>query len=1051
MSPPATGIPDHMQALPSELPEGTVGEEIAEDLRVRVLDRFEDPVPDVSVEFSVEAGGGSLERLEDRTDSEGYASAGRWILGTTPGLQRVAAVVPNVSPVVFETTAHPGPPDQVSLEEVTLPEGTVGEVISDPAVVVVRDRFGNPTPQVTVRIRVTRGGGQVSPTEGKTDAQGRLAIREWTLGTVPGPQELSVEVEGVEAHNLPMEAAVGLPDHMQALPSELPEGTVGEEIGEDLQVRVLDRFENPVPQVSVEFSVEAGGGSLERLEDRTDSEGYASAGRWILGTVRGHQRVAAAVPNVAPVFFETTARPGPPDRVELEEVTVSEATVGEVISDPAVVVVRDWFGNSIPHVTVRIRVTRGGGQVSPTEGETDDRGRLAIREWTLGTVPGPQELTMEVEGVEARTLSMEAAHGEPALLERVSTEQQSAEVGAPVPDPPAVRLLDEYGNPVPGESVLFVVTTGGGSVQGASGKTDAAGFATMDAWTLGPVPGPNVMEARRPPLDPVVFTAEAISPSGFNLFVEAVHLNQSNQTFVGDIGGIAGRPGVLRVVVRANGPNSYSPRVRLRLFQGGNLLREVMISRFEVGVPTNPDLNVLSDTWNLKLSAAEVVEGLAVEALVDPDNEISETSESDNVLPRGGGALDLDVQPIFDLNMVWIPIEATVNGTKGSITSANTESFLRSTRQWIPSAIINSTVQAAFTTGEDLRTEAGWRTLLSDIQAKRTAENATDQYYHGIIGDFSGIAYGGLAYVLGAPSSLFRSALSYDRQPFSPGTIAHELGHNLGRRHSPCGDPSGVDPDYPHPDAVLGHPGWDILSSSLIDPNEYRDFMSYCRPRWTSDYTWAGTLEWRRADPWGQQASGLAAGLHAAQVTTGLLLWGRITDQGVILNPSFTLTSRPVLPETEGPHEMRGVAVDGQELFRFSFAGVEVADGAGPMEQQFAFFVPMGSEEIDLVERIEVFGPRGRAARVLPQPLVGVEGLQAPPPELRLDRLEADRVGVQWDPDLYPMALVREGASGRILSFMRDGAAVLHAPDVDHAKLEVLLSDGVRSRVVWPR
>jgi hypothetical protein len=66
----------------------------------------------------------------------------------------------------------------------------------------------------------------------------------------------------------------------------------------------------------------------------------------------------------------------------------------------------------------------------------------------------------------------------------------------------------------------------------------------------------------------------------------------------------------------------------------------------------------------------------------------------------------------------------------------------------------------------------------------------------------------------------------------------------MGRMHADCGNPQAVDPDYPYGRATLGVPGWDLFDKALIDPDgRYHDFMSYCGPVWTSDYTWSGIFE----------------------------------------------------------------------------------------------------------------------------------------------------------------------------------------------------------------
>jgi hypothetical protein len=77
-------------------------------------------------------------------------------------------------------------------------------------------------------------------------------------------------------------------------------------------------------------------------------------------------------------------------------------------------------------------------------------------------------------------------------------------------------------------------------------------------------------------------------------------------------------------------------------------------------------------------------------------------------------------------------------------------------------------------------------------------------------------------------------------------TLAHELGHAMGRDHAPCGisDPNDTDPDYPYANASMGGIyGYDFDLMKLVKPKPSRDVMSYCTPVWISDYTYRGIFD----------------------------------------------------------------------------------------------------------------------------------------------------------------------------------------------------------------
>jgi YVTN family beta-propeller protein len=88
---------------------------------------------------------------------------------------------------------------------------------------------------------------------------------------------------------------------------------------------------------------------------------------------------------------------------------------------------------------------------------------------------------------------------------------QSAAIGTAVGTPPSVRVVDGSGAPVPGVSVAFAVTAGGGTVTPGTAVTNASGIATTTAWTLGTTLGANTMQASVGSLTPVTFTATAVA------------------------------------------------------------------------------------------------------------------------------------------------------------------------------------------------------------------------------------------------------------------------------------------------------------------------------------------------------------------------------------------------------------------------------------------------------------------------------------------------------------------------------------------------------------
>jgi hypothetical protein len=88
-----------------------------------------------------------------------------------------------------------------------------------------------------------------------------------------------------------------------------------------------------------------------------------------------------------------------------------------------------------------------------------------------------------------------AAPGVATTIAANSVTSISGVAGAAVSPAPSVIVRDQNDNPLGGTVVTFAVTSGGGSVTGATATTNDSGIATVGAWTLGATAGANVLTA----------------------------------------------------------------------------------------------------------------------------------------------------------------------------------------------------------------------------------------------------------------------------------------------------------------------------------------------------------------------------------------------------------------------------------------------------------------------------------------------------------------------------------------------------------------------------
>jgi len=199
-------------------------------------------------------------------------------------------------------------------------------------------------------------------------------------------------------------------------------------------------------------------------------------------------------------------KPGAPAAITASAGTGQTAAAGAPLPTAPAVHVAEAKGRPTPGVTVTWAVTGGGGTANPGTSTTDANGN-ATTTWTLGGSLGAQGLSATVAGVAPLGFTATATAGAPASLTIVAGNAQTGTVGTAVPVAPAVKVADAFGNPVANVAVAFAVVSGGGTVTGATGTTNAQGIATAGGWTLGTLAGANILKATAAGLAELNFTA----------------------------------------------------------------------------------------------------------------------------------------------------------------------------------------------------------------------------------------------------------------------------------------------------------------------------------------------------------------------------------------------------------------------------------------------------------------------------------------------------------------------------------------------------------------
>jgi hypothetical protein len=529
--------------------------------------------------------------------------------------------------------------------------------------------------------------------------------------------------------------------------------------------------------------------------------------------------------------------------------------------------------------------------------------------------------------------------------------------------PLRVTVLDQHGEP-------FSSNPSWASPQWSFSEPDAVGVAP-DGSLEGLGGGEVWVQARLAGL--VASSRVRVNPNIVALAAPTVYLVQSVQNAQGDVPLISGVQALLRVFVTSDPASFYQPRGRATFYLDGAEVHSVTLLPGSYLIPYEVVESRLDRSFNAFVPGSVLQPGveLVVELDVDATTPLAPGSQV-RIPAEGREALDVKVLPRFDLTIVPVLHASSSNqGLFGWIASLGpTGSTLRFLRSMLPIGDLDLEVHETYTTTADLTTDGGWRAFLREITALRVAEGSHRHYYGALVLP-SGSKWGGLASI-GNPVSVGRPSAT---------TFAHEIGHNVSLRHAPCGGAGGPDPSYPHDGGSIGAWGYESGLGSglglLRDPDDYKDLMGYCYPKWVSDYHFKKAIDFRLE---------VDASPAAAAQQQVLLLWGSAGDGEMFLEPTFVLDAPPRLPSEDGPFRLEGLDHEGGVLFSLSFAPQEVEWGGG----QFAFAVPLGAEGIEALDAISLIGPEGA---------------------LTVDRSTR----------LPRMALATDRATGSIRAILRDG------------------------------
>jgi hypothetical protein len=304
---------------------------------------------------------------------------------------------------------------------------------------------------------------------------------------------------------------------------------------------------------------------------------------------------------------------------------------------------------------------------------------------------------------------------------------------------------------------------------------------------------------------------------------------------------IAGKAGLLRVFVEPSAEFqeqdvtavlALSPalprRSRKRIFRGS----------------TAQDL---ASTFNFPLNGDEIGTDASVSLRLE-----TTAGEPLGIFPSKGTA-SLGAQVMQPLRLHVVPV--VVDGHTPDLGARVLDRFRQRLLDLYPISAVELDVGAPLALGFSVTPAgAGWSRALSALEARRARDEPEPRtYYYGVLTPAASYAeYCTLDCTLGVATIAeleeveYRAAIGvgfFDSasDPTPTDTLAHELGHALGREHAPCGTSDAG--QFPYADGSLGVWGFSARTSLLFDPRRYRDVMGYCAPVWVSDFSYVALFD----------------------------------------------------------------------------------------------------------------------------------------------------------------------------------------------------------------
>ena len=220
------------------------------------------------------------------------------------------------------------------------------------------------------------------------------------LAVANGPAQLTASAGNASATVTVTVAQV--PVAPSIVSGDTQSGTIGTQLAQPLQVRVVDRLGGAIAGRTVAFVVTSGSGSVGTPSVTPGTDGLAST-TWTIGSNTSVAQIVtvSVTGSFSLTSFSAIALAGPATTLDFAPTSSGNgqtSPIGLAVPVPPAAKLSDALGNGVAGASVTFAVTGGGGSVTGGTATTNASGVATVGSWILGPTVGVNTMLATVSG-----------------------------------------------------------------------------------------------------------------------------------------------------------------------------------------------------------------------------------------------------------------------------------------------------------------------------------------------------------------------------------------------------------------------------------------------------------------------------------------------------------------------------------------------------------------------------------------------------------------------------------------------------------------------------